>query len=87
MAVISKHALDRALDMGVSGEEIRQCLFHPERVISSHKYPGTENYQAGRIVLAVRDDTVVTVSWSSHDLWREDMARGEYAGRTFRSFG
>ena len=82
---LSKHAIDRALDMGVSGEEIRQCLMHPEIVQTSQKYENTLNYQAGRIVCAVRDNTVVTVGWSTRELWCEDMARGEYGGRALRS--
>lgn len=80
----TKHAIARALDMGVSGEEIKQCLLYPENIYESHKYLDTMNYRAGRVLIAVRDSAVVTVGWASNELWDEDLSKGEYGGRTHR---
>lgn len=83
LPTMSKHAIERALDMGVTGEEIRQCLEYPETNYKSKKYENTTNFMAGRLIVAVRDNTVVTVGWATLDLWKEDLERGEYGGRHF----
>lgn len=80
---LTRHAIDRALDMAVTGEEIRNCILHPETVYRSRKYENTTNYRCGRIILAVRDSAVVTVGWSTKELWCEDLDRGEYGGRHY----
>lgn len=83
--VVSRHAVDRALDMGVKGEEIRQCLLHPDRVVRSRRYPARKNYRRGRVMCAVEGHRVVTVVWSSVDGWREDLeGNPEYNGRSYR---
>lgn len=80
---VSRHAIDRALDMGITGEEIRDCLSDPQDIYKSKKYPDTLNYKHNRIVLAIRDNTVVTVGWSTPDLWCEDLKKGIYGGRHY----
>lgn len=83
---LTKHAIDRALDMGIDGEAIRQCLIHPEWVSNSRKYHGRKNYRFGDVVCTVaKDKSVVTVQWATHEAWRDDMAYGEYGGRSLRT--
>lgn len=84
LPTLTKHAIARALDMGVEGDEIRQALLHPERVRKSRIYKDTKNYTAGRISLAVCNNHVITVVWSSQELYDEDLSRGDYDGRTSR---
>ena len=84
---MTEHAISRALDMAVEGSEIRQAMLHPETIYQSKVYPDTMNYTAGRITIAVRDERVITIGWSSYELWHEDMAKGEYGGRTSRPIG
>ncbi|OMC55441.1 hypothetical protein A5747_13715 [Mycobacterium sp. IS-836] len=82
--VITPHAIDRALDMGVAGEEIRQCLLNPDSVTKSRKHKGF-NHRAGRITCGVVQHRVVTVVWSSKEGWRDDLGEGHaYGGRTYR---
>lgn len=81
---LTKHAVERALDMGVDPEEIRQCLLNPETVASSHHHRG-ENYRRGRIACAVRNNHVITIVWSSPEQWQRDIeSAGEYDGRQYR---
>lgn len=74
---MSAHAIDRALEMGVAGEEIRLAYDRPSEVIWSVKYKAF-CFIRGRITLAVSEDrkTVATVLWSSEHGWRADYARG-----------
>lgn len=81
---LTKHAVERALDMGIDPEEIRQCLLHPETVTPSRRHHG-DNYRRGRITCAVRDNHVITIVWSSQEQWRRDIeSAGEYGGREYR---
>lgn len=82
---ITKHAISRALDMGVSADEVRRCLLHPETMVKSQRHPG-HNYRAGRITCAVSPGKqVLTVVWSSPDGWREDLeGAAVYGGRAYR---
>ncbi len=84
---MSRHALDRALEMDVAGDEIRACFDRPEDVIWSRKY-SLFWFVRGRITLSVSEDrtTVVTVLWSNERDWRADYARGgNLQGRERRS--
>lgn len=83
---MSKHALDRALEMNVTGVEIRTCFEHPTDMYWSTKHEKWR-YTRGRISLGVSSDhtTVITVLWSSQHDWRADYARGgDLAGRERR---
>lgn len=84
---MSAHAIDRALEMGVTGEEIRHAYDRPSDVIWSTRY-SAYCYIRGRITLAVTEDRtrVMTVLWSSEHGWRADYARGgDMAGRERRT--
>ena len=64
---LTKHAVQRALDMAVDAEELRDILCCPKRTWRSDKYEGCWNLSNGRITLAVDPDTrdVITVLWDS----------------------
>lgn len=84
---MSKHAVERALEMNVTGEEIRVCYDRPEDIIWSQKYAGWW-FIRGRITLSVSEDRacVITVLWSNEKDWRADYARGgDLTGRERRS--
>jgi hypothetical protein len=85
---ISRHAAARALDMGVTAAEIKECLERPEGVQRSKKYPGRRNFNHGRIICTVAADmAVATIQWRTDELWAADLAEGppcpgrEYRGR------
>ncbi|PZF11743.1 hypothetical protein [Curtobacterium sp. MCLR17_034] len=84
---MSKHAIDRALEMGVTGEEIRACFDHPADITWSTKYRAW-CYIRDRITLSITEDgtTVMTVLWSTEHAWHIDYARGgDMNGRERRS--
>jgi hypothetical protein len=84
---MSKHALERALEMGAEGDEIRAAFEYPEDVIWSRKYSSWWLIR-GRITLSVTEDRscVITVLWSNEHNWRLDYARGgDLTGREHRS--
>lgn len=83
--VLSPHAIQRALEMGVTGDEIREAFETPEDVRWSSKH-GTFVYTRGRIALAVNPDRalVCTVLWASRHDWRLDYARGGDLGNRRR---
>lgn len=84
---MSNHAVDRALEMGVTGEEIRACYDRPTDLIWSKKYKSWW-FIRGRITLSITEDRacVITVLWSSENDWRADYARGgDLKGRERRS--
>ncbi len=82
MFAMSKHALDRAVDMAVEGHEIRAAMLRPRHV---HQLPGyTAYYTHGRITLVVATDNwvVKTILWATANAWIEDRQYGEYDGRS-----
>jgi hypothetical protein len=84
---MSKHALERALEMGVEGDEIRSAFEQPEETIWSQKYKSWWLIR-GRITLSVSEDRacVITVLWCTEHAWRLDYARGgDITGRERRS--
>lgn len=83
----SKHALDRLVEMDVDVEEIRACLYRPERTYFPPSYPDRENRAAGRLTLALSGDgsTVVTALWCGDSVWRDDLVgRGGAGERKYR---
>ncbi|WP_146132516.1 hypothetical protein [Streptomyces solincola] len=70
------HALQRALDMAVEGEEIRLCLTEPKLISDSpERYPKEcKIYERGRIAIAVNEETreAITVLWNTGGYWRFD---------------
>jgi len=81
---ITRHAVDRALEMGIAGEDIRACLESPDEVVASVKYPGTWHYKRDDFTLCVAFDrdipTVVTCVWGSNEAWRRDLLERPYNG-------
>ena len=85
--VMSQHAIQRALDMGIDGDAIRNCLLRPEDVRPQYSYQGRDCYDWGVITCVVDrpSNTVVTVLWRTPELWEQDISKaGEYAGRKLR---
>jgi hypothetical protein len=83
---LSKHAIERILDMGIDPSMIRECLTNPTTVQPSRLNPGHQNLRRGQITCGVApDNTVVTVVWSKQSGWRKDLLdRGSYGGREYR---
>lgn len=83
--VMTRHATERALDMQVTGEQIRACLTAPMQTF--YNALGL-TLQRGRIALGCTQDgdviVVKTVLWVHASRWRDDLARGAYNGRVAR---
>lgn len=87
MFTMSKHALARALDMNVGGDQIRRCLTRPERVQQCRTRPEFDLYYFGDICCSVARESgvVATVLWATERGWRKDLkGRPGYGGRTYR---
>ncbi|MFD8117023.1 hypothetical protein [Streptomyces microflavus] len=67
--IVRWHALQRALDMALEGNEIRRCLLTPTEVRQNAAKlpPERKLYIHGRIALAVNEANreVITVLWNS----------------------
>lgn len=72
--ILSKHAMERALDMCLDGEEIRDTFYRPRSVLPAPH--GREYWSRGRLTLIVAFDgpvpTVVTVLWARASDWAAD---------------
>lgn len=80
-----RHALQRALDMGIDGDELRQCLEQPWRVCDSSRGDGRQLYFGDRITCVVSDvGEVITVLWRTAEGWASDLADGGYGDRHLR---
>jgi len=90
MFQLSKHALDRALDMGLTPEQIRNVVLTPEiRIWSkSEKHGDAWLQRCGDLTAFVLDADegrfVITFVWATDDAWKQDLAIGTYGGRTYR---
>jgi hypothetical protein len=86
----SEHFLERALDMQLTPEQIRDTLLDPENLTRSKKYPDCWNHKRGDICLAVSDPkedgrrVVVTAIWRTREAWERDIALGGYEDRECR---
>jgi hypothetical protein len=82
----TKHAIERALDMDVPGDEIRACYERPTNTYLSRKHD-SYTFQRGRLALAIRrdqetgDDVVLTVLWATAEAWEHDYQQGAVADR------
>ena len=69
----SRHALERAAEMKIGPDEIREAYIRPVAMAHSISYQGCTNYHGKRITLAMdlRCDPphVVTVLWNSKENW------------------
>lgn len=82
---ITKHALERALDMQIEGHEICAALDHPDEIAESIKYPGSKHYKLGNIALSISFDkdipTICTIVWANREAWQADLLRAPCEGR------
>lgn len=86
--VMTKHAIERALDMNVEGDEIREAFENPERIYWSPRHDSW-NYQRGRVCLGVKEaegqHLILTVLWATDEAWVEDADLAPIApGRELR---
>ena len=83
---ISRHALERILDMNIPGEEVKQCLEFPLRIADSNRGDGRTLYYGKRITCVVQNHnlSVVTVLWKTLHDWNVDLSTGEYSDRRKR---
>jgi hypothetical protein len=88
---MSRHAIERALDMGLDGATIRAALEKPANVgystcFSTHLY----DYKDITVVVAKgvaggagrTFNRITTILWRNDKKWRKDLRRGDYGGRT-----
>lgn len=74
----SVHAVDRALDMALSAEELRRAILQPEITRPANEHlPHQRLHIGGRIgvVLDLADKEIVTILWKSRD--GEGFVRGD----------
>lgn len=84
--VISRHAVERILDMRIEPQDVRECLMRPIRVRGQRSYPEHDLYEYGDFACVVHRETktVVTVVWRTHEAWKADLSAGQYGGRSVR---
>jgi hypothetical protein len=65
---MSRHAIQRAVDMALNSHEIKRTLLSPNFIVDSNSYPGCQNYVGDRIVASVATDRkiVTTIVWRGH---------------------
>jgi hypothetical protein len=84
---ITKHALERGLEMGVMADEIRQAFLAPAEVWHSPKYD-TQMRHRDRVTLSIdikqEPPMIVTVLWSTPELWAASYEQGTGNGRNPR---
>lgn len=88
---VSDHALGRMMDMLIEPDQLADCLLNPDEITPSRKYVGGFNYRKGDITCGVSTDTngrkrVMTVVWSSQELWDQDFDFAPYQDRERRDF-
>ena len=83
---LSAHAIERALDMALDGDEIRRAVETPSEVRPDPR-GGVECRTAGRIVVVFNPAArvVVTVYWRYQAQRKADANRGAYYGREAES--
>ncbi|QIS38635.1 hypothetical protein [Clavibacter capsici] len=84
---VTQHALNRALEMGVTGDEINDAYNRPIEVWRSPKYDCQMRHR-GRVTLSIDTNqeppTIVTVLWSTPELWAASYEQGTGNGRNPR---
>ena len=91
---MTRHAIERALDMDVDGALIRTALEKPANVGYSRCF-GTYLYDYKDITVVVAKgvtrflggaerpiNRITTILWRNDKKWRKDLRRGDYGGRT-----
>jgi hypothetical protein len=84
---VTQHALHRALEMGITGDEINNAYTTPIETWRSPKYDCQMRHR-GRITLSIDTNqeppTIVTVLWSTPELWAASYQNGTGNGRNPR---
>lgn len=83
------HALQRLVEMQITGPQIVGCLTEPDTIATSKAHPGQENYRRGDLTLGVAKEdgvmVVVTALFSNDGAWARAFAKGRGgSGREFR---
>lgn len=73
------HAIARALDMRLEGDEVRRAVEQPQDVRDGRD--GAELRTAGRITVVYRAGAVVTILWRYQSTRRADVRGAETYGR------
>lgn len=87
---VSHHALSRALDMNVTGDEIRDTFEKPRRTYYSRETASTWNTR-GRITVCWRQGTsdllpvITTIVWATTNAWTDDDQYAPIAGREHKT--
>lgn len=87
---ISKHAIQRALDMALTPDQIRDVLTRPKEKYLSPKYPNSEYFGRDEVTAAVSrpapDGTriVFTFLWRHRTGWEDDYVFPPAPGREAR---
>lgn len=85
---MTRHALQRALDMLITPKQIQAVLESP-KVLHSKQDPNKQYWRKGRIVLVVQmgaTPSVVTVLWATEKAFERDMKRAPYSDRSMDAF-
>jgi len=83
---MTRHAIERALDMSVEGDEIRDAFDKPRRTYYSHETNSHWNTR-GRVTVCWRQlDTdplpvITTVVWATANAWTNDNVYAPIRGR------
>lgn len=85
----TKHALQRALEMALEADELREAYENPDSVRWSVKYENW-TYTKGRVTLAVAHDdngsaAILTILWATPELWAQDAQLPAAPGRNPRA--
>jgi hypothetical protein len=89
---MSRHAVDRALDMALEGDEIRDAFEKPRRTYYSRETDSTWNTR-GRITVCWRQSTtdllpiITTVVWATPNAWTDDDQYAPISGREDKTVG
>jgi hypothetical protein len=85
---VTQHALKRSVEMGLEAAEIKDAFARPEEIWHSPKY-GCQMRHRGRVTLSIsmEDPTpvIVTVLWSTPELWAASYQNGGAEGRDERT--
>ena len=78
---LTKHAIERALDMALDPDEVRRAVENPTRTEDGRD--GRELRTAGRITVVFNADTrvVITILWRYEATRKTDVRRADHYGR------
>lgn len=78
---LTKHAIERALDMTLNPDEVRRAVENPTR--TEYGRDGRELRTAGRITVVFNPDArvVITILWRYEATRKTDVRRADHYGR------